>query len=449
MRLPLALQSLLVAAVFWPGPGIIAAETLSLDAAINQALSQNPVIAGAEARAESAKARLSQAKGSLWPQLNLNYLHTNSDNPLDVFAARLMTRSVDPATDFSAQNLNEPEEVTLQTTRLNLNWPIYTGGQRLAGIAGARAMSEAGDLGFRFTRDLVRYQVTSTYRALQAADAGLDIATDAVKAGEQHVATTRRLTREGRIIKSDQLTAEVFLARMKGALAQARQQRETAQLQLSTILGNQAGQSYTPVSWVAPVISAVTDADALVARALAQRPDLAAVKAQEQAALARLRGARGKLHPVVGLTANRDHYDSDFGEADSWNAGAYVQLNLFNGGSDYYGIRAEHQAVAEAGKQLEQKRLQVAQEVRTAISRKQIAADRLLIANDTIGRAQSAVTEVQRRYGQGRTILIDLLQAEAALVQTRTEALSAGLEYELADAALALAVGNSAATKGE
>ena len=418
------------------------AEILTLESALNQALESNPMLRSAEAQTQQTSAQLKQAQGGLWPQLNLNYYYNKSDDPLDVFAARLRTRSVNTATDFTDNELNEPDEATLETTRLGLNWPLYTGGQRLAGVAGARAVHNASLHNYRYSRALLRYQVTAAYRGLQATTEGLRIAGDAVTAAEAHVKTTRRLSRAGRIIKSDRLTAEVYLSRMQGGLEQARLQQQQARYQLASLINADTALQTRLSAWTWPATSRSADEQDMLTQAMAQRADLKAAKAQTQAARANVRKSRGKLHPQIGIVANRDRMESDFGDGDSSSAGAYVQLNLFSGGSNYYGIKAQQQALIQAEEQLKQQRLRITQEVRTVVSQQRIAAKRLQIARASINQARDAVTRVKRRYGQGRTILIDLLQAEGALVQTRTDALAAALDYELAQAALKLAIGN-------
>ena len=51
---------------------------------------------------------------------------------------------------------------------------------------------------------------------------------------------------------------------------------------------------------------------------------------------------------------------------------------------------------------------------------------------------------MKQRYGEGRTILIDLLMAERVLVEARNEELTAGLGQELSAAQLQLAEGSLA-----
>ena len=86
-----------------------AAGSISLDEAIRHALSQNAELRAADRQAQAADARASAAKGALLPQIGVRYLMRRSDNPLDAFADKFNTRTVDPGTDFSsAQALNYP-----------------------------------------------------------------------------------------------------------------------------------------------------------------------------------------------------------------------------------------------------------------------------------------------------------------------------------------------------
>ena len=97
---------------------------LSLDEAIRHALSQNPELRTADRQAQAADARASAAKGAFLPQIGVRYMVRRSDNPLDAFADKLNTRSVDPVTDFDAQALNYPGASTVHATQLYVELPI-------------------------------------------------------------------------------------------------------------------------------------------------------------------------------------------------------------------------------------------------------------------------------------------------------------------------------------
>ena len=102
---------------------VAAAELLTVDEAIRHALSQNPELRAADRQAQAADARADAAKGAFLPQIGVRYMVRRSDNPLDAFADKLNTRTVDPATDFNAQALNYPDASTVHATQLTGEMP--------------------------------------------------------------------------------------------------------------------------------------------------------------------------------------------------------------------------------------------------------------------------------------------------------------------------------------
>ena len=112
------------------------------------------------------------------------------------------------------------------------------------------------------------------------------------------------------------------------------------------------------------------------------------------------------------------------------------------------GVSAAAAEAKQAEWQVQARTQTVRQEVRDAYQALREARERHAIATGNVERARETVRQVQVRYGQGRTILIDLLQAERALVEARNEELGARLNLEVGQAALALAQGTLALPEG-
>jgi outer membrane protein TolC len=83
----------------------------------------------------------------------------------------------------------------------------------------------------------------------------------------------------------------------------------------------------------------------------------------------------------------------------------------------------------------------VRQDVRVARETLREAGARNTTAAQNAERARENVRLVKQRYGQGRTILIDLLQAERAYTEARNEELVSRVGLEVGQAALQLADG--------
>jgi len=421
-----------------------AAGLLSLDEAIRHALSQNPELRAADRQAQAADARASAAKGALLPQVDVRYLVRRSDNPLDAFADKLNTRTVDPATDFGAQALNYPDTSTLHATQLSVELPLYTGGRLVAGIRQAGAYAEAARLGYERRQQATAYNTLHAYRAAQAAATALSIANDAVEAAREHAETTARLVHQGRIVTSDRMTAELNLASAQSLHAQAANRQRLAIEELRLATGLPADTELLLPPWETPLApAAVPTAAQSEQRALATRKDLKANEALVQASRTKITAARAAFQPQVGVVATDSWYDDNAAlDNKSQSIMGVVSLNLFNGGRDWHGLTAAQRDTEQTELRLEGMQQAVRSEVRAAASRLTEATARRQIAAQSVDKARENVRLVKQRYGEGRTILIDLLMAERVLVEARNEELTAGLGQELSAAQLQLAEGS-------
>ena len=427
-------------------PVLAVAGPLSLDEAIRRALSQNLELRAADRQAQAADARADAARGAFLPQVGVRYLVRRSDNPLDAFADKLNTRTVDPATDFSAQALNYPGTSTVHATQLTVELPLYTGGRLVAGRREAGAYAEAARLGYERRRQTTAYDTLHAYRAAQAAAYGVSIANDAVEAAREHADTTARLVRQGRIVASDRMTAELNLAAVESLREQASHRQRLALEELRLVMGLPANAELMLPLWESPATPAAPPATAEIEqRALATRKDLKANEALLTASRTRITAARAAFQPQVGLVAADSWYDDNAAlDNKSQSIMGVVSLNLFNGGRDWHGLSAAQRDTEQTELRLEGARQAARNEVRAAASRLHEATARRHIAGQSVDKAREAVRLVKQRYGEGRTILIDLLLAERVLLEARNEELAAGLGQELSAAQLRLAEGSLA-----
>jgi len=420
-----------------------AAGPLSLDEAIRHALSQNPELRAADRQAQTADARTDAAKGALLPQIGVRYMVRRSDNPLDAFADKLNTRTVTSA-DFDPARLNNPETSTLHAAQLSLELPIYTGGRLVAGIREAGANAKAARLGYERRQQTTVYNTLHAYRTAQAAAYALTIANDAVEAAREHAETTARLVRQGRIVASDRMTAELSLASAESLREQAANRQRLAIEELRLVTGLPADAELLLPPWETPAAAvAMPAAGESEQRALATRKDLKANEALIQANRTKITAARAVFQPQIGVIATDTWYDDNAAlNNKSQSIMGVVSMNLFNGGRDWHGLTAAQRDTEQTELRLEGLQQAVRSEVRAAASRLTEASARRNIAGQSVDKARENVRLVKQRYGEGRTILIDLLMAERVLVEARNEELTAGLSQELSAAQLQLAEGS-------
>jgi outer membrane protein TolC len=322
--------------------------------------------------------------------------------------------------------------------------PIYTGGRLMAGVHEAGAYAEAARFDYERRQQATVYNTLNTYRAAQAATYAVSIASDAVDAAREHAETTARLARQGRIVASDRMTAELNLAAAESQRVQAANRERLALEDLRLVMGLPADAPLVLPPWESPAAPAAVPATGeSEQRALATRKDLKANEALLTASRTKISAARAAFQPQIGLVAADSWYDDNAAlDNKSQSIMGVISLNLFNGGRDWYGLSAAHHDTEQNELRLEGMQQAVRGEVRAATSRLTEATERRQIAAQSVEKARETVRLVKQRYGEGRTILIDLLMAERVLVEARNEELIAGLNQELSAAQLQLAEGS-------
>lgn len=418
------------------------AERFSLEQATAHALAHNPNLLAVREQTLAAGARTEAASGAHLPELGLSYSLSRSNNPLEAFAGKLNTRRV-TAGDFEPARVNHPDTENLHTTSLALKLPLYAGGKLSADLANAAEAEKHARLQYARARELVAFQVLEAYLGLQAAQDGLAIADDALAAAQQHARTAAQLAREGRIVVSDKLTAEVNLAAHQAQREQAATRLERARDRLKLIMGR-------PLDSAVEILPLALDDVPGAARALAEseaaaqarRKDLEGLRALAAAAQARVKGAQAAHKPKVDVIASSNWYDKEFDAANSsWSVMGVARLDLYAGGRHTADVSARLAEARELGFRVRAHEQTVREEVRSAYDALREARTRFALAHAAAAQARDSVRLVKERYGQGRTILIDLLQAERALVEARTEELNSGVALRANAAALALAEG--------
>jgi outer membrane protein len=418
------------------------AETFSLEQAVSHALAHNPELLAMQAQSAAAAGRTQTAAGARLPSLGLSYSARASNNPLDAFADKLNTRSV-TTQDFDPARLNHPGTSDLHMTQLALRLPVYSGGRLSSSLTSAEEMEKNARLQYERAREITAYHTQRAYLALLAALEAQTITDDAVKAAQRHARSTEQLSREGRTVVSDKLTAEVNLAAVQASREQVITRVETARNQLKLVMG-------LPLDRDINLTAAREDIEALresnladsETRALTGRKDLAATRAQSQAARARVQAARAAHKPSVDLIATSNWYDDNPGfDSHSSSVMGVVSLDLYAGGRHQGEIGtalAEENEMQWRAQALEQS---VRNDVRAAHDHLREARARHATAANNVERARENVRLVDRRYGQGRTILIDLLQAERSYTDARMEELNSRVDLEVGHASLRLAEG--------
>ncbi|QEM69708.1 TolC family protein [Geobacter sp. FeAm09] len=407
-------------------------QQLTLKEAIGRALENNHLVKAAGYRAAAARQGVAIAKSYYYPTLAFEETLAASNAPTQVFMMKLDEARF-TQNDFLTSNLNHPATTHDFKTALTVSLPLYR-----PSIAPLRELavreSEKQDLGLEAARQETAFQVFSRYLDVQKARAQLGAAGQAIGDARENLrlAAVRRDAGVG--LLSDELRARTHLAGVEQHLIAARNDLELAKLRLAAVVGLKNGEEVDIPEQAHAVVLPPPSGD-LVAAALEHRSELRQYHAELGKSEAALKLARSAYLPEVGAFASyrMNAKDTPLGaDNDAWTAGASLTWQLFDGfrrDRDRDRAVAERSAVAE---QLEQSRRDIALQVQETRLRREEMGKRLEVARHALRDAEETVRLLTRRFENSLTTMVEVLDAQSALNQVRSNLAESEAEYALA-----------------
>ncbi len=414
---------------------------LSISQAVETALVHNPGLEAAQKRIRAAEEKITQADAGLMPQAYLSQRYSHTTNPMWAFGTKLNQEQI-TAADFDPSRLNHPDAIDNFATSVSVSWPVYDSGRTWYGSQQARLSHEA----VNFMTDRVRQQViartVTAYAGVLLSHENRSVVEQSLETARTHFRMVESRFKGGFVVKSDLLRAQVHIADLEQQLLQARSQTDIARCMLNVAMGVDGNMHYELTSPLEKGKGIGDTLDVWIARALSTRPDLTHLKLQGNIAEKELAKARSAHYPSVSLEGNYE-LNSEKGDdfADNYNIGALVSLNLYSGGRISAGIREAQASLEEVQAMIRATEQQVCGETRQAFFNAQSAWERIKVAQAATGQAEESLRIVQNRYNSGLFTITDLLDAETALQQARTNHLRAVHDYRVAAVQLALAAG--------
>jgi outer membrane protein TolC len=402
-----------------------ASEAWTLERALEYAFAHNPDARIAEHRIAAAQAGLEQANSAFWPKLQVQSSYVRTDNPMLVFGSILNQRSYS-----SSLNFNDVPDVDNLNARGVVTVPIYAGGRNAAGRQAAKANTEATKKETAAVRNALGFEVSRAFLTVLKTREFIQAAEAAVRSFETNLIVAKKRLDGGTLLKSEVLDIEVRLAQAREDLVRARNANTLAQRALRNLLGIENGDFV--VADTAPLVRAPRSDD------FSQRPELAAARQREVAALAQVRGSNSGYQPRVNAFGSLD-YDYGWvtqGDGKSYTAGVMFQWDLWDGFSTRSKAR-EAQANLESARE-EERKLRLALELEVEQSRLELQAadERLAVSSKTVEQAAESARLTRNRFEQGLALSAQLIDSETAFVAARVRRAEAESEQRIAVAAL-------------
>lgn len=397
---------------------------LTLEKALDRALSDNPSLAAARERVSQARAAVDQADAALWPVL---------DAGLSV--SRVWTAE-SQAPLFTGDN---PEDYL--TPELTLQWQLFDGFSRRFSRMAARHGQAAGEHAEKDVKRLLCFAVASAYYSAQLQRENVKIARADEAFNQRQLKEAKARFDAGAGAWSDVLNFRVQANSARAGVIAGRNNYENSLSALARLMGDPRarldhGVTLAELPEEDPGEMTLPEGDTLVKAALARRPDLSALSAQVAQAKAQVGQARGALYPAVGLSAAMDARQTgeiDFNGDDlAGSVGLGVSYRLFDGGTRKARVVSAGSREAELRSDLADLRIRITSEVHQALISLEKSRDQLRLqrANARLVEETRDLTDAEYRAGQ--TSLVRLNQAQRDLTQSRSRLALARVSLRLA-----------------
>lgn len=406
---------------------------LDLDETIQRALLTNPNVKIAEYNRKAAKADYSAAKGARGISISLSH-----DSGRGGYADYAM-RSVNGGTKILTKGIGNSH-----SNSITASLPIFTGGELQGQIGQAKAnyrsMLSAEEQAYNEMKETA---TTGYFNMLNATNMKA-LRQESVDRLQAHLDNVIAQYNVGIVARADVLRSEVELANAQQNYITASNQYDVAEATLNNIIGTPLGTTlllkdrlqYEPYE---------NDMAYCLAYSEQHRPELKQAEYAIDSAEAALVVARSGHMPKVYANASNNWggNGSDWpGDDDeNWSVGVTASMNVFDSGVTWSKIHAAQENLAKAKESQRQIKDNVELEVRTDYLNLREAEKRITTTQVAVASAEEDYHIAVVRYQAGVGTNIDVMDAQEALTQAKTNYYQALYNYNTSKAALNTSMG--------
>lgn len=397
--------------------GIASAEMLSRSQAVAIALQANPEVIKSREQLRYLDGRVMEEKSAALP---------------DVSALASSLRYADPSFLNSAGLDKMPPEFLTALKPVPQN--MFEGGFTLRqtlysfklgkAIQAARTARLLGGADLERAKQQIALETTQAYNALLYANEQVRVQRNALEQRERHLEMTRNRRLAGVATELEVLRAQVSVENQRAELTRAEGSVDWARAELNALMLRDMDAPITP-SDVLDYKPEEHLLDDVIREAMANRPDLRMAELTEDIRLQLVGVTKANSKPSLDFTGTYGRSSrlvGNFTDPDysKWTAAIAVRIPIFDGGR----VKGQvQQAQAELGKARQDKialQNQIRLQAMDALVKLNVASRLISAAQMNVAQAKKALEMTQANYNYGAATVLDVTDAQNALVQAET-----------------------------
>lgn len=435
------------------GIAIASAQTsLTLQQAIDIGLENSKALHSSQMKVQMATSKSSEVNTMRLPSLKFggSYAHLSDVPP---FQASIPANSFGPG--FPPQTVTFPLSETILNNyniRLTLQQPLFTGFRvdKNADMAEYSAQAQNED----YKRDKVEliYTIKQSYWNLFKAREFKKVVDENVQQVQAHLNDVQNMMKQGMVTNNEVLKVEVQLSNVKLLQIEMKNNAQLAEIALNSIIGRplstEVSLSSTPGVPEGQSIEVSQDVNSLVKTALGSRSEMKAMKLRIDAADAGITAAKSGWFPQIYLVGNyyyarpnQRYVPAQDIFKDSWDISVSASFDIWNWGTTIHQTQQAQAQYEQAKDGLGQLEDGITLEVTQNYLNLKQAQEKISVSQQAVNQAEENYRVTNEKFKLGLVLNSDLIDAEVASLQAKTNFTQALVDFELAQAKLQKSLG--------
>ena len=410
---------------------------LTLDESIKIGLENSEEINSANWRVTSADARLSEINASRLPSLSLNANYTRL-SPIEPYSI---------STPFGDFELNQ-NIINTYGVKLTVQQPLFTGFKLKANSDIAEYNLESVKEDFNRDKNDLVYNIKKAYWSLFKANEVKKVVDENVAQNKAHLKDVQNFYDQGLATKNEFLKVQVQLADTKLKQIDANNAVRLAVIGLNNVIGLPLSTKIDIADSVNPNEKLKDDIDVLVNKAYENRPELKSMEFKIKATESGITMAQSSWYPQIYLTGDYNYarpntriFPTEDKFKGTWDVNVTASFNLWNWGATSDQTTQAEATYEQAKDSYKTLKDNVTLEVTNNYLEMLRSKESISVADDNVKQAEENYRVTNQQYKNGLTLNSELLDAEVALLQAKTNYVQSLVDYELAAAQLEKSIG--------
>ncbi len=397
---------------------VFAQQTVPISKAevLEKVMQQNNKLKIGEQQVLSAKGDYNQTNAVFLPNVTASYTGMATTNPLMAFGFKLNQEIVTQA-DFDPNKLNNPSQIQIFTTKLEVQQPIIN----VDGIfqrKAAKAKWEATQMQLARKGDYISLETEKAYMQLQLAYKSVAVLESALKAANENFRLANNSFKQGYLQQSDVLAVQVRITEVENQLQYSKSNVMNASEYLALLMNEQVSGVLKPTDSL--TVSAEFNSSENLSNS---RADIQAMEFVAEAYKQNYNADKMTFLPRLNAFGSYELYDDQIFQADAngYLFGAAMTWNLFEGSKRFGKIQKSKAEFNKIILELEQYKAESQLEINKAKRMFQDAKNNLKLTELALEQSKEALRIRTNRFKEGLERTTDLLSAETQFSQKQLE----------------------------